>query len=537
MNRGIVVHGTNGTLVQHNVIYDVRGHGIFFEDASERRNVIDGNLVLHVRNPDPGFALKNHEAGVNAGRGSSGFWLSNPDNTIINNIAGDCQTNGFWLAFPSQTFGLSSDINIRPDRLLFGVFNGNTAFSNAFEGILLDWVEQDQQGNVFPHQYASTTDGQELQWPYEALRRFAVSNCQVWKNAFHGFWDRSVWPETYGFVSADNCGRYFAGSGAEGIIKHSLAVGTSLNHLMNGTDRPNFHGEFHPTAFATYHSAFDIYENIAINFPMVAGEMSGVFATNDYYLRPVEIGHIRNGGNLIVNSHPGVKLTAPFSYFSLAGALWDPHGMWGGTPNDFLVYDDPFFTFGQVPDTVMPHPESGGVLVEGPFYGFNEFVVNEGNIRWEDYMAINVDRLDASFDTVGTWAVDEAQPTWALAHMRHFATHPTGYYHLEFPAIPEVYDVGMTVTNIKDSADCQILAIEYSGDYTIDQVYTTVTWDYFTAAGQPASGTKHTYGPVALLEDLLNPNSGRKYWQDTINNRVWIKIKGGIDQFWSPRRI
>jgi hypothetical protein len=51
-NRGVVIHGTNGVEVSRNVIFDIEGHGIFTEDAVERRNLIDGNLVLRIRNPN-----------------------------------------------------------------------------------------------------------------------------------------------------------------------------------------------------------------------------------------------------------------------------------------------------------------------------------------------------------------------------------------------------------------------------------------------------------------------------------------------------
>ena len=531
-NRGIVIHGTNGVEVADNIVYDVRGHGIFTEDAVERRNVIDGNLVLLVRNPNPGFALKQHEASTIAGRGSSGFWISNPDNTVINNTAADCQTSGFWLAFPTQAWGLSQNIAINPSRILFGTFDNNTAHSNGLEGILLDWVEIANDGTIQPHQYQSTIDGQNPVWPYTTLRRFELGRYKTWKNASHGIWDRAVWADNYEVVSADNCGRFFAGSGADGIIERSLVVGTSLNHLMNGTDRPNFTGAPTPSGFATYHSTFDIRDNIAINFQEVANTTSGVFATDDYYIRPVEKGQLRNVNNLIINSHPGVKLEASFPHFALAGALWDPHATWGDAAGDWLVYDEPFFTDGQLPTPVAPGAASGGVLVEGPFYGFNEFVVNQANIRWEDIMEIEVTRMDTDFNPVDNWVVEEAGSTaWLLAHMRHFAAHPDGFYHLEFPTIGEVNDVGITVTNMLTTEDVLLLGIEYSGNYAIEQVYTSSVWDYMGQAHTQASSfnLKHVYTPVNSRQAVID-SAGETYWHDTQNGIVWIKIQGGIDQ-------
>ena len=527
-NRGIVIHGTNGAEVSDNVLFDIRGHGIFFEDASERRNLVDGNLVMFVRNPP--VPLKVHESGE---RGASGFWISNPDNTIVNNTAADCGTNGFWLAFPANPWGLSSQVPIIPRRLQFGVFDNNTAHTSRIEGILIDFVEIDNQGNIAPSQYMSTTDGQDIQWPFTTLLRFSLERFKSWKNGHHGIWDRAVWPDNYECVSADNCGRYFAGSGADGMIERCLLVGTSLNHMMNGTDRPNFTGEVTPAGFATYHSTFDIQHNIVVNFPAVDNTGSGAFSTNDYYIRPVDKGQVRNIDNLLIQSHTGVKLEAQFSYFALAGALWDPHDNWGGDPaeDNYFVYDTPFFTYGQTPTTVPPGAGvSGGVLVEGPFYGINDFVVNNANIEWEDYMAIHAERKDVNLNTVGTWTIDEAQPSWLLAHMRHFAAHPDSYYTLDFPTIPTVHDVAVSVENMLTVNDELVLGVEFSGAYSVEALYST-TWYHYMDLNHGAF--RNDYAPVADFAALL-ASSGETYWQDVANNRVWVKMQGGVAQPWNP---
>ncbi|MFY7886817.1 MAG: hypothetical protein ACOVOV_18440, partial [Dolichospermum sp.] len=222
-----------------------------------------------------------------------------PDNTLTNNIAAVCGAFGFWLAFTTQPWGESINVLhtdgllLNPSRLLFGVFNNNTAHSCRNRGIMLDLVESSNAGDVVGFQYQSTTNGRNPTWPFTTLRRFTVARSKVWKNGHNGFWDRAAWPTNYEFVSADNIGRFFAGSGAEGVIERSLVIGTSLNHLMNGTDRPyTFAGEPGYSAFATYHSAFDIRDNIIVNFPAISNTNSGAFATDDYYIRPVEKGPV-----------------------------------------------------------------------------------------------------------------------------------------------------------------------------------------------------------------------------------------------------
>lgn len=537
MNRGIVIHGTNGLELKNNILYDIRGHGFFTEDAVERRNIIDGNLVLHVRNPFPNsFALKIHEAGTNANRGSSGFWISNPDNIVVNNAAADCETNGIWLTFPVHPWGLHQNFPLRPDRLLFGVFKNNTVHSNRKEGLMLDFAEISNAGDIFPHQYLSTSDGQDPVPPlYPTVKRFSIEGINTWKNGAHGFWDRSAAVDNFEIISADNCGRFFAGSGAAGVIERSMVICTSLNHLMNGTDRPTNIGEIVPAGFATYHSAFAIRENIVIDCPEESGEKSGVFATEDYYLFPAEKGQIKNNDNLIINSHPGVKLMAPFSYFALAGALWDPHGTWGGTPGDWFVFDTPFYTYGQTPTIVPPGNASGGVLVEGPFYGLTDYVVNQANDRNGDFMELKITRLNNNLDSVGTWEIGEGGPGLALSHMRHFAAHPDGYYTVEFPDISLINDIGLALHNFLSAEDSLVVGIEYSGEFAVSQVFTSTFYNYFDTGhtNGGASGIKHIYTQVDSLQAVIN-STGETYWQDTINNKVWVKIKGGIDQLWDP---
>ena len=537
-NRGIVIHGTNGLTVQNNVVYQVQGHGVFTEDASERRNLIDGNLVLMVRNPPFGTQLKMHEIGE---RGSSGFWISNPDNILTNNIAGDCATNGYWLAFTTRPWGESSSVLaedgllLNPSRLLFGKFDNNTAHSNGMEGINLDLVEIDDAGNVGGFQYMSTTNGRNITWPVTTLRRFILSNYKVWKNNFRGIWDRAVWADNYGAVSADNCERFFAGSGADGVIEKCLVVGTSLNHLMNGTDRPfqNF-GNFAngssagtPVGFATYHSTFDIKDNIILNFPAVENTWSGVFSTDDYYTRPVEKGQIRNTNNLIVNSHPGVKLRAVFNYFTLASTLWDPNGNWGPA-NNYIVYNDTFLTYGKTITNIEPSTEvSGGVSVSGPFYGFEGFVLHgvgdtpPQNQPYMDLMGIHVRRFDNQMNEVATWTVQPAPaPDALLQHMRDFATSPDSAYELTFPQeTVHPTNFQMNVENMLTTNDTQVMSIQYEG--TLNPIVLL-----------QSPGGYRLYNAVNSVEEVIN-STGETFWQDKTNNRVWVKIQGGSWRFWT----
>lgn len=534
-NRGIVVHGTNGVLIKDNVVFNVRGHGIFTEDAVERRNVFDGNLVLRVRNPQvsPAVALKQHEVGE---RGSSGFWISNPDNIVINNTAADCQTNGFWLAFTTQPWGESSSVLhtdgllLNPSRLLFGVFDNNTAHSNGMEGIMLDRVEIDNFGTTREHPYISTTNGRSPTWNSGTMRRFTLSNYKVWKNLLHGIWDRGVWATNTGVVSADNCNRFFAGSGADGLIERSLVVGTSLNHMMNNTNRTphvdSFGGTEIPAAFATYHSAFDIKHNIVMHFPITPNKRSGAFATEDYYTIPVDKGQYRNVGNLLIDAYPGVRVLPVLPHYNLVNALWDPYGIWGPAGN-FFVYDNPFLTHGLPVTVVPPGPGSGGVSVPGPFYGFHAFVLHgvgdtpPQNQPYMDLMGIHVKRLDQSLNVVGTWTVAPAVQGQFLDHMRSFATHPTGIYELTFPQETiHPTNFRMDVDNMLEKSDKVVMSIQYDGTKNA------------RVRMQSYSNRWVVYEEKNSLDEVRQFN-GPCYWQDSANNKVWVKIEGGFWQYYT----
>ncbi len=535
-NRGIVIHGTNGVEVSNNVVYDVNGHGIFTEDASERRNKMIGNLVLHVRNPPFGTELKQHEQGE---LGSSGFWVSNPDNVLLDNVAGDCETFGFWLAFTTRPWGLSSSVVgqdgllLNPSRLRFGEFDGNVSHSNKRDGIMIDNVENDDNGNVTGNQYTSTTDGRQPSWPYETVTRFSLARFSTWKNGDNGIWDRATSPDNFEIVNADNCGRFFAGAGINGIIERSLIVGTSLNHMMNGTGREaialaDFYADNAgrtPSAFATYHSTFDMKNNIIVNFPLVENERSGAFATEDYYIRPVDKGHSRNGGNLLINSHPGVKLKAFGDYFSLAGALWDPNGLWG-PPGNYFVYDEPFFTHGVEISRDKTPKGTGGVSVPGPFYGFLDFVLfgvgdtYPQNQPYRDLWGIQVRRLDGSFNQVATWTIAPAEAGRAFDHMRDFAAHANGIYELTFPQESnKPTNLSIAVENMLEPEDQVVLSVSYSGTLN-------------PTVGIQFPGQFINYTALSS-RDAVIASDGETWWQDKTNNLLWVKLKGGRWKFWT----
>lgn len=523
-NRAVTVHATNGLEIRNNVVFDVLGQAMFTEDAVERRNVFEGNLVLKVRNPAAADALKRHDLNTIPNGGSSGFWVSNPDNTLRGNAVADAEGFGVWMAFPTAPVGASAGVSTRPDRTAFGAFEDNTVHSNGREGLMLDFAEIDSLGNVAPNRYISTTDGVDPVYPFANQRRFALTRVTSYKNRFGGIWDRVMWPDITGCVVADNNGRFIAGAGDDGVIDGCLVVGTSLN------DTPRPPNAEVPTAFATYHSTFDLRNNVAVNFPLVAATRSGVFSTEDYYIRPVDKGHARNPGNLWINSHPGYRMhLPPTRSFALSGALYDPFGVWGEA-GSWSVFDVPFLTWGRTTQPIAPAADSGAVSCGGdPFYGVLSFMKNAAgetpNSRFSATYAIEATRVDAALATIGTWRVEAGVPGVGLMNMRHFAASKNGIYRLDFPGSAPLVNVGFALENMLGTDDSFVIGVRLSGPG--GQVYSTTEFNYLDAL---LPTQKRDYTPVASLAEVL-ASAGETYWQD-VDNVVWAKIRGGLEMPW-----
>lgn len=139
-NRCLVIHGTNKLLVENNVAFDTLGHCFFLEEGSETKNTLRGNLAVLVRplksSPEERLIPSDNEP--------SAFWITNPDNTIVGNVAVEAAV-GFWYALPYRpipfgrgTQDLTWMDSIYPRRTPLAGFEGNVAHSNMSNGLFVD---------------------------------------------------------------------------------------------------------------------------------------------------------------------------------------------------------------------------------------------------------------------------------------------------------------------------------------------------------------------------------------------------------------
>lgn len=137
-NRALTIHGAQNVLIEQNVAYDHIGHGFFLEDAVETGNKFYFNLGLLTREPLPGEEILPSDLGPKQFQisGPGTFWITNPDNELIGNVAAGSQTgSGFWYALPTGPLGPSASdpqyFGVNPQSTALGIFQGNRAHSNA----------------------------------------------------------------------------------------------------------------------------------------------------------------------------------------------------------------------------------------------------------------------------------------------------------------------------------------------------------------------------------------------------------------------
>ena len=228
-NRCVTVHGTNDLRVENNVTYNTVGHCFFLEDGIEHGNEFIKNLAIQTKCHTtlecvPTNLAANGERGPNyANRQAysresfhgktllpsdntvAAFWITNPDNSFIDNVAAGSDENGFWLSLPEHPQGKFKDSEVSktiwPKRTPLRAFKGNVAHSN-FDGFMFD--RNIYEDNTFglatipflPLANPADLDSEVVETHFESLTSY--------KNRNGGLWSRGDYFVFSGLKLADN---------------------------------------------------------------------------------------------------------------------------------------------------------------------------------------------------------------------------------------------------------------------------------------------------------------------------------------------
>ena len=132
--RCYVIHGSHNVTLDSNVAYDTQGHCFLLEDSGEMDNTFRGNLAAVTRKVTT--KIRDEETD----EFPSSFWLTNPMNSFVGNVAAGSEHSGFWFEMKSAvrapTRYMSDELgDMNPSILPLTLFEDNVAHSNYEHGM------------------------------------------------------------------------------------------------------------------------------------------------------------------------------------------------------------------------------------------------------------------------------------------------------------------------------------------------------------------------------------------------------------------
>ena len=306
-SRCVTVHGTNNLRIENNVTYNTVGHCFFIEDGIETGNQFIRNLAIQTKcHPTldcvPTNLAANGEratqyANAAAARQASfhsgntllpsdntaaSFWITNPDNSYIDNVAAGSDQVGFWFSIPQHPngafLGTEVSLNTWPRRTPLREFRGNTAHSN-FDGFLIDrHIDHDNTFGLASIPLLPLADPTDLE---SEVMETHFENLTAYKNRNGGLWGRGDLYVYSNMKLADNAIGMTQAAGDIGSLPFSsrlvdsLVVGetdnignpTTLEEVAYGRSLPKPHiPDFPIRGYEYYDYRDDVVNTTFVNF-------------------------------------------------------------------------------------------------------------------------------------------------------------------------------------------------------------------------------------------------------------------------------
>ena len=273
-NRCVTIHGTDNLRVENNVTYNTVGHCFFMEDGIETGNQLVNNLGIQTK-CHPTLECVPTNLGIPSDPGGQGqqsenvllpsdntaatFWITNPSNDYIGNVAAGSDSTGFWFSLPEHPNGafLGTEIaeNTWPRRMPQGLFRGNVAHSN-FDGLMFDRnIADDNTFGVTGSSHIARIN------PADATSRSmesVIEDFTGYKNRNGAIWSRGEMKVFRDLKLADNAIGYTHASGSIGRdpftskVVDSLFVGETDNIGNPRSEAEIAYGRSLPKAIADF---------------------------------------------------------------------------------------------------------------------------------------------------------------------------------------------------------------------------------------------------------------------------------------------
>jgi cell migration-inducing and hyaluronan-binding protein len=403
-SRCVTVHGTNNVRVENNVTFNTVGHCFFLEDGVETGNAfvhnlgmltkchptldcIPTNLIVEGSRPE---GQDSKDVLLPSDNTVSTFWITNPNNHFIDNVAAGSGQIGFWVALPVNGIGQFDDteagLNTFPRRSPLGTFKGNVAHSN-FDGMMFDrGPRPDNRFAVVGSNYHTARvdptdpESQRIETVIEDYTGYKNRNGGIWgRGALHVFRNIKLADNGIGYTHA--AGDLGGGVSFASQVVDSLFVGETGNIGNPQTEAeiaygrslplPNGHADFPIRGYEYYDFRHDIVNTTFRNYEDNATRKAGAIS----YLLYTSFG-ISTG-----NSVEGLKFEhAKPVYFPALERRWaqdfgssinykgavihDKDGSLGGKPGSYVVIDN-----GIASDTEACEikPEWNAAICDGEF--------------------------------------------------------------------------------------------------------------------------------------------------------------------------
>jgi len=386
-NRCVTVHGTNNLAIERNVTFNTVGHCFFMEDGIENGNRFVENLGIQTKchptldcmptrlaaaGEDPTFEERYQMR--RAGQESENvllpsdntvatFWITNPDNTYIGNVAAGSDSNGFWMSLPEHPNGQFEGTEIAaqtwPRRTPFREFRGNVAHSN-YDGFMFDRnINQDNSFGVTGNAHMPKADVSDFN---SATVENVFADLTAYKNRNGGIWGRGEMHIFSNARMADNAMGYTHASGNGGrdpytsLMVDSLFVGETDNVGNPATPEELAYGrslpkplipDFPIRGYEYYDYRHDVVNTTFVNYADNDLRDTGALSYLMYTSAGVSTENAIEGATFI-NAKPVHFPRDEFRWGNdhLGGVAWrtsaihDKDGSVSGVPDSYILIND-----------------------------------------------------------------------------------------------------------------------------------------------------------------------------------------------------